>query len=145
MNLDNRINNFFISFLETIVRELENDKYNSDLTNRKIKYYSDFIYNNSKQILDNNEYLSNYICMFYLHRHNHNFFGKSEYCFLSDSEKEIDRNHGSRKKYSKIPMDYHIHDVVNFVESRDIPSLVKFFSNNIEMFEELHENINSIV
>jgi hypothetical protein len=42
-------------------------------------------------------------------------------------------------------MDYHIHDVVNCVERRDIPLLVRFFSKNIELFEELQNNINLIV
>jgi hypothetical protein len=144
MDSETNITNFFTSLLEIIVRELENDNHNSDLTYRKIKYFSDFIYNNGKRILDNNEYLSNYICMFYLHWHNHNFFGKAEYCFLSDSEKEIARSYGSRQKYSKIQMDYHIHDVVNCVEKRDIPILVRFFSKNMELFEELYKNIELI-
>jgi hypothetical protein len=145
MNTSDRITPFFISFLNMVVKELENDNRNSDLTNRKIKYYSDFIYNNGKQILDNNEHLSNYSCIFYLHWHNHNFFGKAEYCFLSDSEKEISRNHGSRKRYNRIPMDYHIHDVINCIENRDIPLLVKFFSKNIELFDELCNAIHLIV
>jgi hypothetical protein len=140
-----RIKYFFTSLLELIVRELENDGRNSDLTQRKIKYFTDFIYNNGNRILDNNEYLSNYICMFYLHGHNHNFFGKSEYYFLTDDKKEIARSYGSRQKYSKIQMDYHIHDVINCVEMRDIPLLAQFFSKNIELFEELDRNINLII
>lgn len=144
MEYDSTINKFFLDFLELIVRELENDSHNSDLTNHKIKYYSDFIYNNGKQIINNNEYLSNYSCTFHLHGHNHNFFGKAEYCFLSNAEKEIARNHGSRKKYNKIEMDYHIHDVVNCIETRDIPILVRFFSKNIGLFEELQKNIELI-
>lgn len=145
MDLDSRIKEFFNSFLEIVVRELENDNRNSDLTHRKIKYFKDFIYENGKRILDNNENLINYNCMFNLHGHNHNFFGKSEYYFLTDVEKEIARSYGSRKKYSKIPLDYHIHDIINSIETRDIPVLVYFFSRNIELFEELYRNINLIV
>jgi hypothetical protein len=144
MDLD-RIKYFFTSLLELVVRELENDGRNSDLTQCKIKYFTDFIYNNGNRILNNNEYLSNYICMFYLHGHNHNFFGKSEYYFLTDDQKEIARSYGSRQKYSKIQMDYHIHDVINCIEMRDIPLLVQFFSKNIELFEELDRNINLII
>jgi hypothetical protein len=144
MDYDATVKTFFLEFLELIMRELENNTCNSDLTNRKIKYYSDFIYENGKQILNNNDYLSNYISIFYLQAYNHNLFGKVEYCVLSDSEKMKERSHGSREKYSNIPMDYHIHDAVNCVKKQYIPILVDFFSKNIELFEKLHTNMELI-
>lgn len=145
MDTDCKIKYFFSSFLELIMQELENDNRNSDLTNRKIKFFSDFIYNNGKMLLENNEYLSNYICVFYLQCYNHNFFGKPEYCFLTESEKENARNYGSRQKYNRISMEYYIHDVLNNIETRDIPLLVRFFCKNVELFEELNKNIDLIV
>lgn len=139
MDTEFKIKYFFSSFLELIMRELENNRYNSDLTNHKIRCFSDFVYNNGKMLLENNENLSNYVGMFYLHGHNHNLFGKC------DNIIESPQNYGSRQKYNKIPMEYHIHDIVNSIEGRDIPLLVRFFSKNVELFEELNKNINLIV
>ena len=131
------INNFFISFLDKIMRELENSKYLSESTNQKIKSYSDFIFNNRNELLSNNEHICNYGCMYYLYMHNHNYFCKCEYCFMTDEEQQKARSFGSREKYTKIPMDYHIHDVVNCILTRDIPLLTIFFVNNFELFKEL--------
>lgn len=145
MDSEYKIKYFFSSFLELIMQELENNRYNSDLTNRKIRCFSDFVYNNGKMLLENNENLSNYVCVFYLQCHNHNFFGKPEYYFLTESEKENAKKIGSRQKYNRIPMEYYIHDVYNSIESRDIPLLVRFFSKNINLFEEINKNIDLIV
>ena len=145
MDIECNINYFFTSFLELIVREFENDDKNSDLTNNKIKYFSDFINKNGDILLENNENLRNYGSMFNLQGYNHNIFGKTEYCFLTDIEKENARKYGSRQKYNRIPMEHHIHDSVNCIESQYIPILVRFFSKNIDLFEELDKNIKLIV
>jgi hypothetical protein len=145
IDTDDRIRNFFTSFLETVAREIENDNRNSDLTCRKIRCFSDFIHNNGRQIINNNEFLSNYYDTFNLNRHNHCIIGKPEYYFLTDEEKKQARTYGSRQNYSKIPMDNHIHDVINCIEKQDIPRLVHFFSQHTELFEELYRNFVSIV
>ena len=41
------INNFFITFLRIIAQEINDKTYNSESTNRKIKYYTKFMYDNS--------------------------------------------------------------------------------------------------
>ena len=129
MNVDT-ITLFFIDLLNTIVTELNNNKHNTELTHKKIKYYCDFIYLNSSLLLDNHEHLSNYAGMYYVQGHYHDMFGIRT---LTDHEK----NSGSRKRYKNIPPDYHIHDIVNRIESRDIPLLAEFFNKNIELFERL--------
>jgi hypothetical protein len=145
MDIECNINYFFSSFLELIMRELENDDKNSDSTNHKITNFINFINNNGDILLENNEHLRNYASIFLLAKSNHNIFGKNEYCFLTDIEKENARKYGSRQKYNRIPMEHHIHDSVNRIEAQDIPMLVRFFSKNIELFEELNKNIHLIV
>ncbi len=144
MNSD-KIKFFFNLFLETIIMELMlSNGHNNELTNRKIQFYSNFMYKNKYLILDGNP-LDNYMDIFYLSRFYHNDFGTSNYSLLDENEKLIAENFGSRLKYNKIPMEYNVHDIINNIESHDIPLLVKFFNNNIELFEEFYENINLIV
>jgi len=136
MNVDT-IRRFFIDLLNTIVTELSNNKHNNELTHKKIKYYSDFIYLNSSLLLDNHDHLSNYAGMYYVQGHYHDMFGIR---ILTDYEKKS----GSRNRYKDIPPEYHIHDIVNLIESRDIPLLADFFNKNIELFEKLKNGIDLI-
>jgi len=46
-------------------------------------------------------------------------------------------------KNNNLP-EYHIHDIVNLIESRDIPLLAEFFNKNIELFEKLKNGIDLI-
>lgn len=131
------ITGFFINLLNTIVTELNNNNHNTELTHKKIKYYSDFIYLNSSLLMDNHEQLSNYVGMYYVQGHYHNMFGMRT---LTEQEK----NSGSRKRYNNIPPEYHIHDIVNRIESIDIPLLANFFNKNIELFEKLKNGIDLI-
>jgi hypothetical protein len=131
------ITRFFIDLLNTIVTELNNNKHNTELTHKKIKYYCDFIYLNNSLLLDNHEHLSNYAGMYYVQGHYHDMFGIRT---LTDHEKKS----GSRNRYKDIPPEYHIHDIVNHIESIDIPLLAEFFNKNIELFEQLKYGIDLI-
>ena len=141
-NITAKIQQFFLSILDTNAREIEIHGHDTDLTIRNNTNYRNFIDNHGKQLLNNNEHLSNYNRTFDLSSHNHNFFKNSKYSSLSENEQEIAKNYGSRKKYNKIPMENNIHDVINYIESNRIPILVRFFSQNLDLFEELQNSIN---
>ena len=139
------INNFFITFLRIIAQEINDKTYNSESTNRKIKYYTKFMYDNSSHIIHNNEPLSNYATTFNLIRHNHHKMATNpKYHSLTHEEKERARTSGSRKRYDKIPMENFIHDEIDFLEANTIPILSIFFNKNIMLFEELSSNMISI-
>ena len=139
------IRNFFITFLRIIAQEINEKTYNSESTNRKIKYYTKFIYDNGSMVINNNERLSNYSDIYNLTRHNHNNMATNpNYYFLTHEEKEKARSRGSRKRYDKIPTENFIHDEIDFLEARTIPILSIFFNKNIMLFEELSSNMISI-
>jgi hypothetical protein len=139
------INNFFTTFLRIIAQEINENTYNSESTNRKIKYYTKFIYDHGSMIINSNERLSNYSGIFNLTQHNHHMMATNEkYHSLTHEEKEKAQTSGSRKRYDKIPMENYIHDEIDFLEARAIPTLSRFFNKNIMLFEELQSNISSI-
>lgn len=142
--IKNKIKDFFISFLETIVRELETGRYNSELTRRKRQKYSDFIFSHGYEIMSSNEYLGNFHTMYSLEWYDFDKLGHSSYYEMSVTDKEKARGCGSRKKYNKIPMDYKIHDMIDTIETYNIPILVYFFTYRYDLFEELQKNMDSV-
>lgn len=141
-----KIQTFFLLMLDTNAREIEDKGCNTDLTIRNNTNYRNFIDIHGNQLLNNNEYLKYYNDIFNLYSRNHNinvhFIEKSKYCLLPKTEQEIAGNHGSRKKYNRIPMENNIHDIINYIESTSIPLLVRFFSQHLDLFEELQNSIN---
>ena len=139
------IRNFFITFLRIIAQEINDKTYNSESTNKKIKYYTNFIHDNGSMVINNNEPLSNYSDIYNLTQHNHHKMATNpKYHSLTHEEKERARTFGSRKRYDKIPMENFIHDEIDFLEAHTIPILSIFFNKNITLFEELSSNMISI-
>lgn len=168
------IQEFFMSFLETIIKELggvaepkanqhrktdsmtshqigleNNDKYNSDLTRKKIQKYSDFMYSHGYEQITPKEYLYHFYTMFFFEwlvdTDTAKLIGCSSYHLISKTEKEMARKCGSRHKYKNFSMNSKIHDKIDSIETERIPLLVYFFNYRYDLFEELQKEMNSVI